>query len=230
MNIKTWPVLAHIDAALIGGDAASVSPGAFDALADRLEAALAEQDDQTLSTLAAWLEDRLRQWLTTSPDEVRKAMRGDGDADPRLIALFKAGQLAFAQTLAARTLDRRVDGLFLNEISHPRYAAYLRALLSGPQTGKALADSVGEAEETVSRKLKPLEEAGVIQRVRRGQATVNLLTPAAMDWLAHQGVKPLGVTAPPLSRPVQMRLAEHTRSVANHLKEPPVLGLAPAGG
>lgn len=222
MTIKTWPALAELVQALEKEDPRGLKPAVFDALADRLEAALAAGDNQALEEASKNLEDIARQWMAAGSDAARKAMRGDHDSDPQLTSLVIAGRLAFAQTLASRVLDKRADDTFYAIFTDGRYQPYVCALMSGPKSGRELADMVEETEETVSRKLKILERQGVVRRRKNGQVTINLLTPAARQFADAKRLAPAGarVVAPQ----VQDALSARSTDLGDYLQSSPVLG------
>ncbi|MBX3477316.1 MAG: helix-turn-helix transcriptional regulator [Brevundimonas sp.] len=227
MKTKAWPALAELAQALESKTARALNPAVFDAIADRLESALAASDNAELATVAARLEDIARQWMASGSDAVRMALRGDARADDDLVSLFVAGRLAFAQNLAARALDRRADDAFYDLIVDPRYKAYICALLSGAKTGTQLAEIVEETVETVSRKLKGLEEAGVVRRRKSGQATLNLLTPAARLYAENRRLSPMGGHV--VQAAVQTALMARSEHMPDHLQASPVLGPEPMG-
>jgi DNA-binding transcriptional ArsR family regulator len=225
VTIKTWPALAELVQTLESKDARALNPAIFDAIADRLEAALAASDNAALVTVASKLEEVARHWMSSGSDLARKAMRGDSDAEPELVSLFAAGRLAFAQSLAARALDKRADDDFYALISDKRYQPYICALLSGAKSGKQLADIVGETEETVSRKLPVLEDAGVVRRRKNGQVTMNLLTPAARLFAENKRLGPVGGQFA-VQAAVQSALTERAERMPEHMQASPVLGAA----
>jgi len=230
VTIKTWPALAELVQALEKEDLRALNPAIFDAVADRIEAAMAASDNAGLEEAAANLEDVARLWMAAGTDEARKAMRGDRDASAELMFLVMAGRLAFAQNLASRTLDRRASDTFYSMFNDARYERYICALMSGPKSGKALVEATDETKETVSRKLKVLEQEGVIRRRKNGQITMNLLTPAARQYADVKRLSPIagGVVAPE----VQLALNAKAEALGNHMQSTPVLGDAepqPAG-
>lgn len=216
-----WPVLAALHRQIEGG-AARLSPQIYDALADRLEVALAAATSEDLRIASDNLQEAVYAIALRSSPAVRDALRGSPAADPDLLSAFWAGQTAFAQLLSARALDKRGDDRFVARLTDPRYERYLQALVAAPQTGAQLVSKTGERKETVSRKLGALAHLGIIERRRQGSHVVNVLVPAAQDFLRHH-------QSARWSRPAP-RAASAFRSVANdlgeHLQGPVVIGEA----
>jgi DNA-binding transcriptional ArsR family regulator len=97
------------------------------------------------------------------------------------------------------------------------YKPYIDALASKDLNGKELAETCGEAEETVSRKLKQLRELGITEFRREGTRFYNFLTPAARSVLSES--KPLDVGNRPKLGLVKLREAipshmQHGQSLA----------------
>lgn len=69
-------------------------------------------------------------------------------------------------------------------------AAVLRALADhGPDSVSGLADTLERDPSTVSHHLDRLEDAGLVEREREGQAVVNRLEPAVEDALGGESVE-----------------------------------------
>jgi len=223
VKIKAWPVLAELSQALEAKDARALNPAVFDAIVDRLEAALAAGDNHALETLTHHLEAAARQWAAAGSDDARKALRGDRDATAESANLLVAGRLGFAQNLAARALDKRADDAFYELIADRRYQPYICALMAGPRSGIELALAVDEVEETVSRKLRILEEGGVVRRRKNGQVTMNLLTPAARQYAEAKRIGPAGGQT--IQPAVKSALAERSDKIEDHLQSSRMLGV-----
>jgi DNA-binding transcriptional ArsR family regulator len=84
-----------------------------------------------------------------------------------------------AQALSARAMERRCGDDFEQQLASESLRPYVNALLEGAATNICLADRIGHAAETVSRKLKVLRELGAADFRRDGQHVYNFLTPAA---------------------------------------------------
>lgn len=110
------------------------------------------------------------------PKETR-AQFGDQQS-PASIA-FKIGQIAFAQVLLGVAAKRRAPAAFSRYFVDEPYSSYVRALMQRDMTNTELANQLSVRQETVSRKLKDLREAGVIEFRKVGAACINFLTPAA---------------------------------------------------
>jgi DNA-binding transcriptional ArsR family regulator len=188
LKTRPWPVLAALHRQIEGG--ARIDPALYDALADRIEAALAAETADDLRLAAESLQTAYHSMLRNAPTEVRQALRDASGADSRLQTAFWAGQTAFAQLLSARALDKRADDRFVSRLTDPRYERYVRALFAGAQTGEQLAAQTGERKETVSRKLGALAGLGVIERRRQGSHVVNVLAPAAREYLRQHRIAP----------------------------------------
>lgn len=219
MTIETWPVLAALHRQIERG-AAELKPALYDALADRLEAALAADTSDDLRTAADSLQRALYELARSASPAVRDALRGAQVADPELLSAFWAGQTAFAQLLSARALDKRGDDRFVSRLTDKRYERYVRALLERPLSGDELAARTGERKETVSRKLAALAGLGVIERRRQGARVVNVLAPAARGYLRQNGIAPWAETAPRAALAFRQRLPE----LDEHLRMAVVIG------
>ncbi|MFC5389884.1 hypothetical protein U0030_02225 [Brevundimonas bullata] len=224
MKIKTWPVLAALAQSLETQDARTLSPSVFDAIADRLEAALAAEDNAVLEQISARLEDAVRNWAAAASEDARKALRGDADAKPDLAHLLATGRLAFAQNLAARALDKRAADDFYEVIADRKYQPYICALMSGPKSGVELAGLVNETQETVSRKVQFLEEHDVVRRRKMGQLTVNLLTPGARQYAEAKRLTPAG-GAGSVQPAVKTALVEQSGKIEGYLQAARLLGV-----
>lgn len=219
MTIQTWPVLATLRRQIEGG-ATRLDPALYDALADRLEAALAADTSDELRTAAEGLQSALYEIARTASPAVRDALRGAQEADPELVAAFWAGQTAFAQLLSARALDKRGDDRFVSRLTDKRYERYVRALLDRPLSGDELAARTGERKETVSRKLAALAGLGVVERRRQGARVVNVLAPAARGYLRQNGIAPWAQMTPKAAEAFRQRMP----SLDEHLRSSVVIG------
>lgn len=216
----TWPVLAALHRQIEEG-AASMQPALYDAIADRLEAALTAETSDDLRTAAESLQQALYAIAGRATPQVRDALRGAEAADPELVSAFWAGQTAFAQLISARALDRRADDRFVSRLSDARYEKYVRALLHGAQSGEQLRLQTGERKETVSRKLAALAALGVVERRRQGAHVVNVLAPAARDYMRRQRIAPWAAAASPRA---EAALRRRATEIPNYLQGSVVIG------
>ncbi len=220
MKTPTWPVLTALHRQIEDG-AASLKPALYDAIADRLEAALTAETSDDLRTAAENLQQALYAIAKRASPQVRDALRGAEAADPELLSAFWAGQTAFAQLVSARALDRRADDRFVSRLSDTRYERYVRALLHGPQSGEQLRLQTGERKETVSRKLAALAALGVVERRRQGSHVVNVLAPAARDYMRRQRVAPWAAIPSPRA---EAALRRKSGEIAGYLQGSVVIG------
>jgi DNA-binding transcriptional ArsR family regulator len=219
---QTWPSLARLSLLCESAEQHLIDAGLYDAIADRLEQALASESSELLREAEAGLHAALLGLVKTAPADVQDAVRGASSADPNIVSAFWAGQTAFAQAFAARALARRSDDRLLSRVTDKRYERYVRALLERPQTGEELVAATGETKETVSRKLTALAQLGAIERQRQGNHVVNLLSPVVRAYLRHRNIA--AWVPSPLSAKVSYVLEERTREIPQHMRHTPVLG------
>ena len=157
----------------------SLTPELINLIVVRLEEAIADPRDAHLGALRDQLNALLRSGMANiSADLIAQLRQADKSATP-VGAGYVLGNLAMAQALSARAMDRRCGEKFEQMLSSENLRPYVRALLEGAETNRGLADRVGHAAETVSRKLKILRELGAADFRRDGQHIYNFLTPAA---------------------------------------------------
>lgn len=158
-------------------NAGDLPSGLYPAIASRLEEAIAEGSREGLMAIQEELASFFKTYLRQSSREVVDAVRGAPYSEPNAAAAYALGQISFAQLLAGQIGNRRVDETFA--IAIQENIALLRPLLERDRTGLELAEATGLRPETISRKLKTLREAGVIDYHRDGTSLYNFLTPAA---------------------------------------------------
>lgn len=125
----------------------------------------------------------VEQSFRSLPKETR-AQFGDKQSPASLA--FKIGQIAFAQVLLGVAAKRRAPAEFSRYFREEPYSLYVDALTQRDMTNTELAHRLSVRQETVSRKLKDLREAGVIEFRKVGAACINFLTPAARSAAADR--------------------------------------------
>ena len=158
--------------------------GAIMAIANRLESALVSPQTSSIKDLAEQLHKLFSALLSKAAPEVREAVRGAKGSQAATRQAFALGQTSFAQALAAQVAARRESDEFLEMLKDSRYVRYLQTLARNDSTNRDLAVSVGEREETVSRKLRELRDVGLTDFRREGREVLNFLTPAAREAMA----------------------------------------------
>jgi DNA-binding transcriptional ArsR family regulator len=150
------------------------------------EASLAASVEEALCThvgdlreLAQHLVQAVHATLRSSPDAVQAAATRDPTAPEPLKQAFRLGQLGFAQLLISDAAERRAGTEFVGLLSLPKFRRYVEALAAREMTSSELADAVGEAQESASRKLQQLRLLGITDYRRESKNTFNFLTPAA---------------------------------------------------
>lgn len=156
------------------------------AIAARLESAVTSNNATEVDLLARDLHTRLLELLAFTPIDVKKALRGDGDAQETLKQAYDLGQLSFAQGFASQIASTSESTEFNILLSETKYKKITQYLLSEELCGRSLANLVDETPESVSRKLKELREAGITDFRREGREVVNFLTGAARAALTAQ--------------------------------------------
>lgn len=183
-NRSNWPVLDATVEALARGEA--FPTGAFAAIADRLRSAIESPDAQRIEDASKRLEHFLRTTIAGASSDVQLVSRGENGsvsgADAAI--LYSLGKVAFAQLLAARIADTRVDERFVERVFDKRYLPILHELAAEPLSVTQLKERTGEALATVSRKLGVLRGLGIVAFRKQGNIVMNLLTPAAKEVLA----------------------------------------------
>lgn len=201
-------------------------------LAERVEEAL-QGGRLELRALAEQLEALLLSQAARLPSEVTDQLTLDQPTDMRLA--YEAGLLGFAQLLTAQAAGRRAPDKVQDLVRSAPLLPYLIELSKGERSNSQLVDAIGEAPETVSRKLKRLRSHGVACYRRDGRIAANYLTPLGKA-LAGASYSDAAV----LDSPDKVDVSEEsalTRHVllmqlkaplAEHLREQPVLGVASA--
>ena len=182
MTEEAWPFLDRVLEALRDGK--RLPAGFQSSLIDRLDTALADGGGKSLYAAQEYLARVVQEVLRLLPQEAADAVRGAAADGGPTSAAFTLGQIGFAQALSARLYERRADPALLDILGSSAYAPYVQALLKSDQTGKQLTTTIGEREETVSRKLRKLREVRAVDSQRDGQTIVNYLTPVAREALA----------------------------------------------
>lgn len=165
-------------------------------LADRLEEALLAPRKDALLNLLVEIGRLLDVRLERAGPAVRAALsgQGDGGAPQNSIEIAaELGRLSFALLMASQAADRRVPEDFSVLLKAEPYAAYVTALVAGERTNTELRERLGEASETVSRKLRALRDSGVTDFRKEGRRIVNFLTPAAWACLDTESQEGRGV-------------------------------------
>lgn len=223
MKSTKWPIVAELERLIAASGPEGVPAGAFNAIADRLEEAVAAPDAGELAAASEQLEELTRLLVQQGSDALRDAIRGR--AHPDIKAALLVGQAAFAQNFAARSFDKRADDRFAERMTDPRYEGYVRALLSGPMNGRQLEQATGETTETVSRKLAVLRGLGIVECRREGNRIINFLNPAAKAVLTSRNIAPLvSERARPIAPVVAAAIADRMKGMADHEKRTPLFG------
>jgi len=156
-------------------------------LADWLEEALLSSSNQKAVEIHDAIIETFQAALAQCSEEAKKVILANGAADVLLKEVYRMGQLDLAQLLAAQSLDRRVSSEFTEALTERANLSYLKALWESPRTNKELSITVGQAEETVSRKLKRLRELGIVYSKKVGTAVMNSITASAKQSLNDLG-------------------------------------------
>lgn len=146
-------------------------------IAEQLEDAICSPRKDSIDQLSKNLAALWERLVKLAPEDAM-----NGALKPTLSserAAFMLGQIGFAQLLASQTTLRRADDSFFEDLRSPAFQSYITALNQGELTGKELALKVGEADETVSRKLRRLRELGISDYRSKGVKRLNFLTPQA---------------------------------------------------
>ncbi|ESZ26591.1 helix-turn-helix domain-containing protein [Mesorhizobium sp. L2C067A000] len=195
---------------------ADIPPELISVVAERVEEAVANSNRAELDELKSQLADFFRALLKKAPTEAVAAARRTPEAPLAATSAFVLGQIGFAQHFAAQSADRRADDSFVEVLSSPQMAAYVRALLKQDLTGQELSAAVGERTETVSRKLKTLRDLGIVDYRRDGVRMFNFLTPSAQA--AFQDTESV---AKPQRAAIQRLMQDRQKQTPDHFKEWP---------
>lgn len=214
---EIWPKAVT---AMHAGGPSVISDAVFTNIADQLRSAIEGVPHSTLELVERELKRLFYEGLANAPAEARAAVRGTGDVAG--ISAFALGQIAFAHLLAARTLDTRVDQAFLKTLEDKRYRKYLQALMADAKDGTELRSAVGEAVETVSRKLAVLRGRGIVSSRHEGVRVVNKLTPVAKTILKSLGIEPLQSVEAATSGKDKV-VANLIESLPSHLQKLPLM-------
>ncbi|MDM0007481.1 helix-turn-helix domain-containing protein [Variovorax sp. J22G73] len=155
------------------------SPAVFAGIAEEIEDAITARSRERLDQLQERLGDEFMEMLRAAPDAVVAAVHGTAHPDaPELIA-YMLGKISFSQAVVAQAAERRADDCYVDILHANRFKAYVRALEHEDLSGVQLAQATGDRPETVSRKLKELRDAGIVEFRREGTRIINFLTPSA---------------------------------------------------
>jgi DNA-binding transcriptional ArsR family regulator len=157
----------------------------FDKLGAHVLRSLTEATSPPIEALERELTGVIRKVLAGASSELVDVLQGTS-ANALASDAYKLGKLSFAQQLVASAAVSRASDAFLDYLQEERLKLYFLHLLQGARTNKALAEFTGEAEETVSRKMKALRAAGVTGFRREGTYVYNFLTPSARRLLESQ--------------------------------------------
>jgi len=152
-------------------------------LADKLEVALGAGARKDLTAFVIEVDAKYKSLFRSSP-ELRDAVRSL-DVGPDLNhMLYYMGQLSFASRFAGMVVQKRECGVFLELLK--TFSNYVDVLSSRECSGVALSEILNYAPETVSRHLKRLRDAGIVDYRRERTEFINFLTPAARAYLGHE--------------------------------------------
>jgi DNA-binding transcriptional ArsR family regulator len=190
-NRTCEPLMTALDSG-VGG--LSLTPELINLIVVRLEEAIADPRDAHLATLKDQLSSLFRSGMANIPATSIADLRQADKAASPIGAGYVLGNLAMAQALSARAMDRRCGDDFEQKLSSDGLKPYVRTLNEGPATNLTIAERMGHAPETVSRKLKILRELGAADFRRDGQHVYNFLTPAAVavadGWAKVETIMP----------------------------------------
>jgi DNA-binding transcriptional ArsR family regulator len=168
-------------------DGTRLSHGAITRIAEQLEIALAATEPDRLKAAQISLTAALDEAIKQAPEQAAKVARGEPSAAD-VTAAHSLGSLEFAQQFATLAASRRVSSEFMDAITDPKVQEVMSALEHGQKSNCALADELSYTEETISRKLRPLERLGIVDWRREGTLRKNFLTPAAQEMMTAKRV------------------------------------------
>lgn len=151
-------------------------------IADKLEVALASGAKKELTKFVVEVDAKYKE-LFKSSAEVREAIRYLGVGPEINSMLYYMGQLSFASRFAGMVVQKRECGSFLELFK--TFSNYIDVLSGRECSGVVLAELLNYAPETVSRHLKRLRDAGIVDYRRERTEFINFLTPAARAYLGH---------------------------------------------
>ncbi len=143
-------------------------------LAERIDDAL-HGSRQELRELALQLDALVAAYSRRLPQGVADQLGQQAPTEARLA--YEAGLLGFAQLFSAHAVGRRAPERVQSLVLSVPLSPYIRELSKGERSNSELADLLGEAAETVSRKMKKLRLHGIADNRRDGRISTNFLTP-----------------------------------------------------
>ena len=158
----------------------ALTPAVFAGIAEEIEDAVSARSRAPLDALQEKLGDLFVDLLRQAPDAVVEAVRGTRTSDSSEAMAYLLGKVSFGQTIAAQAAERRADDSFIDVLHSSRFQDYVRALEHHDLSGVELAEITGEQPETVSRKLRQLRDAGIVEFRRDGTRLINFLTSGAL--------------------------------------------------
>jgi len=179
LPLKPMTNLSQLERAL--RDPAAVSEpltiASFSNLATRLQRLLGSGSvDELREADKALLRLLDSRWQQLTP-ESKHAL---AEPDTPIARSFEAGKLSFASLMISLACSRRAPERFAVQMKRTAFAPYIAAMRSGEKSNAELSQLTGEADETVSRKLKLLREASITGFRKEGRTVLNHLTPAAL--------------------------------------------------
>lgn len=151
-------------------------------LADKLEVAISSGAKQELTNFISEVDAKYKSIFRSSAD-IREAVRCLNEGGDLNQALYFLGQLSFASRFAGMVVQKRECDSFLDLFK--TFSNYIEVLSGRECSGVLLAEALGYAPETVSRHLKRLRDAGIVDYRRERTEFINFLTPAARAYLGH---------------------------------------------
>jgi DNA-binding transcriptional ArsR family regulator len=155
------------------------SPAVFAGMAEEVEEAITSHTRERLDRLQERLGDEFMELLRHAPDSVISAVHGTSAGETPELVAYVLGKLSFGQAVTAQAAERRADDCYVDILHALRFKDYIKALERGDLNGVQLAEVTGDRPETVSRKLKDLRDAGIVEFRREGTSIINFLTPSA---------------------------------------------------
>lgn len=168
--------------------------GLVTSLLQRLEELAATASADEARALAGKLDGLLCAMMPMVEPAARRALASDETNPWRTV--FDMGTIDLAHQLASLIAGRRESDAFRDLLTSNRHAPLLRTLLGADLPSSELAQSLDEAPETVSRKLRDLREAGLCDFRKHGKQVINFLTPAARSAMAALDMQPIARTPP----------------------------------
>jgi DNA-binding transcriptional ArsR family regulator len=146
----------------------------------RIERALLASKRGQIENLNATVAAMSERFFRNATSRVQLAIQNPEDGEvAELRDAYVLGRLGSAQHLLSQALSSRADDLFAPTMQDRQYQSYVRALRDDDLSNTELGGRVGEAPETVSRKLRVLRQLGITDFRREGTFTINFLTAPA---------------------------------------------------